>query len=160
MRQRGSLTQSSNDTTRSPTDSLFKDKSMPTGYTADLTKETTFKEFALRCARGMGALILMRDDPMDAPIPDEFQADNYYVEALEDAQSDLSRVGEMTVDDAAEELKRHNKKQEELRADLLEKSVSQREIYDRMVQLVESWKAPTANHEGMKKFMLEQLRGS
>ena len=46
---------------------------MPTGYTADIQdgKITTLREYALSCARAFGALIMMRDDPHDAPIADD-----------------------------------------------------------------------------------------
>ena len=42
---------------------------MPTGYTAIIEDKPglTLREFALRCARGMGACIMQRDDNMDEP---------------------------------------------------------------------------------------------
>lgn len=37
---------------------------MPTGYTSPLYegKEISFEQFALRCARNFGALVMMRDE--------------------------------------------------------------------------------------------------
>lgn len=48
---------------------------MPTGYTADVQsgKVTDFAEYAMNCARAFGALVLMRDDPSDADIPERFE---------------------------------------------------------------------------------------
>ena len=44
---------------------------MPTGYTAPVQdgKIVTLKDFAWCCARGMGALVTMREAPSDAEIP-------------------------------------------------------------------------------------------
>lgn len=68
---------------------------MPTGYTADLTLDTPFERFAMRCARAMGACVMMRDDPMDAPIPDKWEPDDYYRKRLEDAKAKLAAAEEM-----------------------------------------------------------------
>lgn len=49
---------------------------MPTGYTYGIHdgSVTTLREFALRAARGMGALLPLREAPPDAPIPRCFEA--------------------------------------------------------------------------------------
>ena len=46
-------------------------RQMPTGYTYDLYdgKDIEFPDFVMKCARAFGALIEIRDDPMDAAIP-------------------------------------------------------------------------------------------
>src|SRR5438309_7441629 len=74
---------------------------MPTGYTADVGngKVTDFATFALTCARGFGALITMRDDPMDAEIPDEFPVDEYAMRAY---IADSERLNELRAMDAEE----------------------------------------------------------
>lgn len=43
---------------------------MPTGYTSiiDDNENVTFKEYALRCARGFGALMHLRDESLDKEI--------------------------------------------------------------------------------------------
>ena len=42
---------------------------MPTSYTEVLfERDQSFRDFALRCARGIGFLADMRDKPLDAPI--------------------------------------------------------------------------------------------
>lgn len=53
---------------------------MPTGYTYPVCegKITEFPDFALSCARAFGALISMREEPMDAPLPDEIAASTNY----------------------------------------------------------------------------------
>lgn len=46
---------------------------MPTGYTSVLfdKPETTFSEFASRCARAFGACMAMRDESLAVALPDE-----------------------------------------------------------------------------------------
>jgi len=66
---------------------------MPTGYTYPVQdgKITELRDFALLCTRGFGALIMMRDEPMDAPIPETLGANTqYHDEAL--ARGKASRV--------------------------------------------------------------------
>jgi len=48
---------------------------MPTGYTLDLYdgKNITFKEFVMKCAGAFGALISMKDESLDAPIPEHLE---------------------------------------------------------------------------------------
>ena len=62
-------------------------------YTYELVdKKLTFPQFAMRCARAFGALIEMRDDSMDAPIPDEFSPSDYHVKAKAKAEETLKRL--------------------------------------------------------------------
>lgn len=74
---------------------------MPTGFTAIIEEkeDLTFEEFALRCARGMGALIMMRDDPMSAEVPDHFPLDDYHGRSLEDQAKKLLELRAMTRED-------------------------------------------------------------
>jgi hypothetical protein len=65
-----------------------------TGYTATLTeKDQTFEQFVWACARNFGALITMRDDPMDAPVPELFELRSYYSERVEEARKELQAFG-------------------------------------------------------------------
>lgn len=50
---------------------------MPTGYTANVPDGITFEQFVWQCARGMGALVMMRDEPTGAPIPERFEPSDY-----------------------------------------------------------------------------------
>src|SRR5690242_16095032 len=61
---------------------------MPTGYTSELQeRDQLFAEFVWRCARAFGALIMMREERMDAPVPERFEVDAYYVESLAKARA-------------------------------------------------------------------------
>ena len=66
---------------------------MPTGYTAKLMEQgQTFPEFIMSCARAFGALIMMRDDPANAPIPEKFEPSDYHVRALKKAYVEQTRL--------------------------------------------------------------------
>ncbi len=66
---------------------------MPTGYTADIAKGITFQQYAWSCARAFGALVMMRDEPSDAPIPEAFTPSDYHVKALAEARAKLAGAG-------------------------------------------------------------------
>jgi hypothetical protein len=69
---------------------------MPTGYTAPIADGMTFEQYALGCARAFGALVTMRDEPSDAPIPEKLEPDTYYQRSLEASQLELDRVMSLT----------------------------------------------------------------
>lgn len=132
---------------------------MPTGYTSKIYEgvSQTFGEFALACARNFGALVEMRDEPMDAPIPFEFQPSPYHSEALRKAQEHLGRLVVMSTNEAAElatkEFTEAEKSWKESRA----KQVELRARYNAMLTQVTAWQPPTEEHKGLKEFMTDQL---
>lgn len=72
---------------------------MATGYTCDVSdgKITTLRDFALRCARAFGALITMRDEPFDAPIPEKFEPHtDYHDKAIREAREQLEKLSAMS----------------------------------------------------------------
>ncbi|MBS3155164.1 hypothetical protein J4404_01555, partial [Candidatus Woesearchaeota archaeon] len=78
---------------------------MPTGYTYIIgEKDITFKEFALRCARGFGALVEMRDDSLEARIPNKFYPCSYHKEQIGEAQKQLDRVQNMSLKEVQNEV--------------------------------------------------------
>lgn len=133
---------------------------MPTGYTAAVCdgKQTEFKDFAMSCARAFGALITMRDDPSDAPIPEEFEPSTYNEKRIAEAHAEFRKLSSMTPEqsvvaadaDYAEKLASHLKYEAEQQAS--------EDRLDAMISKVETWTPPTAEHVEMKKFMLDQLR--
>lgn len=131
---------------------------MPTGYTSKLCDgPQTFEDFAMECARAFGALVTMRDDDTNAPIPEEFTPSVYHENAVAFAKLELARFKAMddrTAErDAIKEydvaVTKYHEQREENRA-----------IRDRLGAMrrdVREWVPPTPDHAGMKKFMLEQL---
>lgn len=135
---------------------------MPTGYTAPVQSGeiTEFKDFALQCARAFGALIMMRDDPSDAPIPKRFEPSTYNADRLAEATAELARISDQPVSfweaeasrTYAEALARWEERRQEKR--------EQRTRYEAMLAKVEAWTPPTPDHEELKKFMGQQLAES
>jgi hypothetical protein len=135
---------------------------MPTGYTSELYagKDVTFEHFALRCARGMGVAIELRDEPLEVPLPDEFVIGTYETERALEAQLKLAEAYARTPDDwAALELKSRTEANEAYEKSLAE-SDALRDRYEAMLAEVNDWEPPTEEHEGLKAFMVEQLTSS
>jgi len=133
---------------------------MPTGYTADITDTMPFRDFAMKCARAMGALIMMRDDPSDAPIPEAFEPSTYHAENIAKADARLKELDEM--DAAAKErgAREEFMAASKAHAESLAKSRGTRRRYERMLREVNDWKPPTPDHQGFKDFMVQQLTES
>lgn len=134
---------------------------MPSGYTSTLHDgEQSFPDFALTCARAFGALITLRDESIDAPIPDTIEPSTW---AAEQAEKDRARIAEIEAwteveaDDAAHRAwhsawTRWNAGRAEREA--------RKARYEAMIAQVEAWEPPTPDHLEMKRFMLDQLAES
>ncbi len=130
---------------------------MPTGYTAKIKDGVSFREYALSCARAFGALITMRDDSPDAPIPDEFKPSDHYAKEQARAQTELDGLLGMNLAGALVEARaefdaeiRRREKHRQDNADLRAK-------YEAMRVQAQAWKPPTPDHEGLHAFMLSQI---
>lgn len=131
---------------------------MPTGYTAELMeKGQTFEDFTLRCARAFGALVLMRDDPMDAAIP-KFEPSPHYQEAIDKSFRELVMFCSMSNEEAAAY-------GECCRAEAIQRNEEwarkDRQENERLLQMqgyVCDWEPPTPDHQELKKFMLQQIQ--
>lgn len=129
---------------------------MPTGYTADVADGTVtdLRTYALQCARGMSALIMMRDQPSDAPIPERFEPSTYNAERLEEAKAERDRLFNLSDAEAEAEAAREFAAKAEAKRKYLADKAERRRRYEAMIAAVSPWqRAP----EGLKEFMLEQL---
>lgn len=136
---------------------------MPTGYTAAVARGEVnhLKPFALSCARAFGALVMMRDEPGDAPVTDAaFRPTDYHTKAIAAAEAMLLKVGAMTDAECVAEAESDHlasvKRFEEQRRENAETA----ERYNAMLRQVHAWQAPTAEHLSLKDFMLQQLHES
>lgn len=133
---------------------------MPTGYTAAVAdgKITTLREFALLCARGMGALITMRDAPLDAPIPEKLEPNfAYYGPELEKAKALLAELPTISAEECERRAQAEYEQVLRWRREANARSAEQLQRYDAMIAAVEAWECQA---EGLKEFMLQQLRDS
>ena len=133
---------------------------MPTGYTDGINASTSFKEFAMKCARAFGALIEMRDDATDAPIPEEFKVGNFYYDSVKRSEAEVARLTKMTETQKKAGALKAFADATKSYAHRIEESNSKRRQYSRMLNKVESWEPPSDDYQGMKDFMIEQLTSS
>jgi hypothetical protein len=133
---------------------------MATGFTYYLTENDNvpLKHFAMKCARGFGPMIHMRDYDMDGPIPDDLGFDNsYHLEGIARAQDKITELTSMTkgeyihqaqqkIQDSITEYEKGKKNSQIVSKRLID-----------MIQQVSTWVPPSPEHEGLKQFMLDQL---
>lgn len=134
---------------------------MPTGYTSKLCDgEQTFEAFVWGCARAFGALIMMRDDPESAEVPQRFEPSDWNERQLERARSELARVKGLTSDECRVEAEREYSDQLSRWRESAAKVGEVRSRLERMRRRVEGWKPPSQDHVPMRTFMLEQLQAT
>ena len=118
-------------------------------------------EFTLQCARAFEALIDLRDSPSDAPIPEEIKPHtHYHDEAITRAQKRLKRLQSLSAKQIEADYHRYLRDTEAFHLSSAERRELMRQPYEAMITKVKRWSPPTRDHEGLKAFMLEQLRES
>lgn len=135
---------------------------MATGYTYPVIegKITTFSDFALSCARAFGALIDMRDAPMDAQIPQEIKPSDYSAKELVKAKAKLAKLKAMTAAQIKRAAEKSNATWIKSQKDYQNEKTEQNDRLNEMIRQVKAWKPPSTDHNGMKDFMIEQLTSS
>jgi hypothetical protein len=133
---------------------------MPTGYTAAVKDGITFEQFALRCARAMGALVTLRDEPMDAPLPEKLEPSSYYANKVAETQAELSRLHALTPEQAETEASRRHAEAVTYNQQRIDEINALRSRYLFLLTEVKLWQPPTTEHEPFKDFMIEQLESS
>lgn len=143
---------------------LSIDYIMPTAYTELVANndDCTFSQFAMRCAREFGALAAMRDDPLDTPIPEQFEPDDFYRKQYESSKAayDAFIANSPTEEELSKEYDEYVATQKEQYAKVIAEKQEKRGRYDRMLTKVLKWEPPTPDHEGLRRFMIQQLQDS
>lgn len=132
---------------------------MPTGYTADLYegRAQTFEEFVLSCAHAFGALVLLRDEGMDSPIPTFEPQTKYDDEAIEKGLARIAEAASWTPEEATAAADADYEERLSSWRAYEAKKEAVRGRFEAMLQKVEAWKPPTNEHVELKKFMRDQL---
>ena len=133
---------------------------MPTGYTSDIKKGISFKTFALDCARAFGACIDMRDESKDTPIPEAFKPFTHCEERAKDIKEEIELLEIMDIKTATIKAKEEYKKETERYRLYINDACELRTKYVAMLSKVDKWQPPTAEHDGLKDFMKEQIEQS
>lgn len=132
-----------------------------TGYVHNMVdKKQSFQEFAMSCARAFGALVEMRDESMDAPIPEKFVPSDYHVKELRKANKALARLKGMSHLKKIAFGEAERRKSIRYYRDALKRSQQENEPLNVMLTEVAAWIPPTPDHAELKNFMTEQLSTS
>lgn len=129
---------------------------MPTGYTSGIEKGMTFKEYATNCAKAFGANILMRDEPMNAPIK-TYETDPYYVNKLLETIKEKEEFLKLPVEQKKELWNKEYKEYVTERTSWNNKNQLLREKYEAMLEKVNSFEPPSEDHVNYKEFMKSQI---
>lgn len=132
---------------------------MATGYTCKIEKGQSFKDFAIGCARAFGANIMLRDEPVNKPIP-KYEPSPYHNNELARAKKDLAGFLKKSEDDLREEF---NKERTDSLKAAENRTNSTRELkqkYETMLEKVKAFTPPTEDHINYKNFMIEQIESS
>lgn len=132
---------------------------MPTGYTAYIEdgEITTGKEFLKLCTRAFGIAIDLKDEPLSTPTPISFEPSPFYKDSYYKALKKLEEVNKMTFDEAKIQMRADYKKRISDYKAYAERETAMNEKYSKVRKEVEEWIPPTEEHEGLKKFALEQI---
>lgn len=137
---------------------------MPTGYTSPLYEgeEISFEQFVLRCARAFGALITLRDEPLDKEIPEDFppREDSYYERELPKRRERLEWLHGLTSEQAEANAEGEFERALTYWKETQEKYAAMRTRYLAMLKKVEAWQPPTEEHVPLKEFMVSQITDS
>jgi len=135
---------------------------MPTGYTDVVGKGeiTDFTKFALRCTRAMGVSIMQRDESIDVPLRVRETVSEYERNNLTEAKAEYLEVAGWSLEQWAAEQRREHDEWVRGEEESLAKQADTIANYRRMLVEVLAWQPPTEEHEGLKKFMVEQLEES
>lgn len=135
---------------------------MPTGFTEVLRDEpnTSFRDFVLRCARAFDYCVRQRDEPLSTPPPEVVEPNNYHLNAMRDSEERLRELKGMTLEHAEATLEAERAAMIAWQAVEDDKQAAFNASVDRMIASVNAWRPPTAEHDGLREFMLEQLRSS
>jgi chaperonin cofactor prefoldin len=135
---------------------------MPSGYTALFEKrdDVTFEEFVWKCARAMGAFIHMRDDSSDAKIRMPGTDDTYHKDNLKKAVDSLAEHSTMSLERAQTRMNKEYTAMEKHAREAMKEHAVLRKRYTKMLNQVNAWNTPTPEHDGFKKFMVDQLTQS
>lgn len=133
---------------------------MPTGYTASIKDGITFEQFVIGCARAFGALIMMRDEPSDAPIPEQFEPSDYHLRKLSETKAELAELTHLSPEACEHRAALEYHDGETRRLVRLSEISELRLKYEAMLDGVNEWVPPSDEHRGLQAFMRQQITES
>lgn len=135
---------------------------MPTGYTQLLVDnpDMPLNKWALHCARAFGACITMRDDDPNLPAPKKFKPDlRYHKKSLREAHALIRKLEKMNQKQRDAYTKKKQEEHKKHFTEQLKEAEEGQKAFDNMKVQIENWNPPS-EYDGIKKFMLEQIKCS
>jgi hypothetical protein len=134
---------------------------MPTGYTAAIKDGITFEQFAMNCARAFGACITLRDESGGGEkIPERFEPSDYHQRKLIEARDQIAEIDALTPDECEQRAAEEHRQNEALRCERLRENKALQQKYDQMLDSVNAWIPPSADHLKLREFMRDQIQQS
>lgn len=132
-----------------------------TGYTYTLVdNDLDFQAWVLTCARAMGVCIRMRDEPMSKLPPDRFEPSSHHKKALETETVELARLKALDQSGIVAEAGKYLNKRKNTRDTSRAKDGKNLKKLRATLERTRAWEPPTADHRGLKEFMVSQLEQS
>lgn len=133
---------------------------MPTGYTCDIGKGISFKQFALNCARAFGACIEMREEPFDKPIPEKFELTNYYLQKRENDEEEIKKIKSLSIKECNQLSVKDYEKQLKSYNEIIKERANLKKKYEAMLNEANKYIPPSKDHIEFKNFMISQITDS
>jgi len=102
---------------------------------------------------------MQRDEDMNDE-PKLPVASDYNLKRLEETRVELNRIAEWSTEDIAREAEKEFQERLNSHNKYAHEKVDLRNKYNAMLARVVAWTPPTKEHEGLKDFMLQQIRDS
>lgn len=132
---------------------------MPTVYTAYIEDGTITNgaDFLKLCTRNFGIAFDIRDEPLSVPTPTHFEVNPYYKREYEKAVREYNEIQLRTSEEMKQDIIEAYKRKAESSRKYYKKYVENNKKYLKIKEEILKWIPPTADHEEIKKFALDQI---
>lgn len=132
---------------------------MLTDYTAFIENGTITNgaDFLKLCTRNFGIALDLRDEPLSVPTPTHFEVDLYYKQQYEKAVRGYNEIQLRTSEEAKQDIIEVYKRKAESYRRYYKRCVENNKKYLKIKEEILKWIPPTADHEEIKKFALDQI---
>ncbi len=129
---------------------------MPTGYTEGILDGTTkdFNQFAKHCSRAF--ITHLRDEPMDSEYKKR-EVSDYHIKAIKKAKAELKKADSLSDEELIIQEKNRLIESKKYHLESKEKDELNKVKMDSFLEKAKAYVPPTENHQGIAKFMIEQL---
>lgn len=132
---------------------------MSTLYTAFIEDGTITNgaDFLKLCTRNFGIASDLRDEPLSVPTPTHFEVNPYYKQQYEKAVRGYNEIQLRTYEEAKQDIIEAYKREAESYRRYYKRCVENNKKYLKIKEEILKWIPPTADHEEIKKFALDQI---